>query len=134
MAYRTRINYTAQQKSEMWDSWQRDESLKAIGRVFDRPSSTVFGQLAPTGGICPFPGKRSQLALSLSDREEISRGIIAAKSLRQIATSLNRAPSTISREIQRNGGYHCYRATQADQAAWDRAHRPKLCKLACYPA
>jgi IS30 family transposase len=72
--------------------------------------------------------------LSLSDREEISRGLVAAKSLRQIATSLNRAPSTISREIQRNGGYQCYRATQADQAAWDRAHRPKLCKLACYPA
>jgi IS30 family transposase len=74
------------------------------------------------------------LALSLSDREEISRGIVAEQSLRQIATSLNRAPSTISREIQRNGGYHCYRATQADQSAWDRAHRPKSCKLACHPA
>ena len=134
MAYRTRINYTAQQKSEMWDRWQRGESLNAIGRAFDRPSSSIFGQLAPTGGIRPVPRKRSQLALSLSDREEISRGIVAGQSLRQIATSLNRAPSTISREIQRNGGYHCYRATQADQAAWDRAHRPKPCKLACHPA
>jgi len=134
MAYRTRINYTAQQKSEMWDRWQRGESLNAIGRAFDRPSSSIFGQFAPTGGIRPVPRKRSHLALSLSDREEISRGIVAAQSLRQIATSLNRAPSTISREIQRNGGYQCYRATQADQAAWDRAHRPKLCKLACHPA
>ncbi len=134
MVYRTRTNYSAQQKSEMWDRWQRGESLKAIGRAFDRPSSSIFCQLSPTGGIRPAPRKRSRLALSISDREEISRGIVAAKSLRQIATSLNRAPSTISREIQRNGGYQCYRATQADQATWDRAHRPKLCKLARYPA
>jgi hypothetical protein len=117
MAYRTRIKYTSAQKQEMY-----------------RPSSSIFGQLAPTGGIRPTPRKRSRLALSLSDREEISRGIAASQSLRQMATSLNRAPSTISREIQRNGGYHCYRATQADQAAWDRAHRPKPCKLACHPA
>jgi len=71
MAYRTRINYTAQQKSEMWDRWQRGESLNAIGRAFDRPSSSIFGQFAPTGGIRPVPRKRSHLALSLSDREEI---------------------------------------------------------------
>ena len=76
MAYRTRINYTAQQKSEMWDRWQRGESLNAIGRAFDRPSSSIFGQFAPTGGIRPVPRKRSHLALSLSDREEISRGIV----------------------------------------------------------
>jgi len=117
MAYRTRINYSAQQKSEMWDRWERGESLNSIGRAFDRPSSSIFGQLAPTGGIRPTPRKRSRLALSLSDREEISRGIVASQSLRQMAALLNRAPSTISREIQRNGGYHCYRATQADQAA-----------------
>ena len=134
MAYRTRINYTAKQKAEIWDRWQRGESLNAIGRVFDRPSSSIFGQLAPTGGIRPVPRKRSRVALTLSEREEISRGIVASQSLRQIAARLNRSPSTISREIKRNGGYDRYRATQADQAAWDRAHRPKQCKLACYPA
>jgi IS30 family transposase len=134
MVYRTRINYTAQQKSEMWDRWQRGESLKSIGRAFDRPSSSIFGQLASTGGIRPPIRKRSKRSLTLSEREEISRGIVAAKSLRQIAILLNRAPSTISREIKRNGGYDNYRATQADLSAWDRAHRPKLCKLACYPA
>jgi hypothetical protein len=59
MAYRTRINYTAQQKSEMWDRWQRGESLNAIGRAFDRPSSSIFGQLSPSGGIRPVPRIRS---------------------------------------------------------------------------
>ena len=130
MVYRTRINYTAEQKTEMWDRWQRGESLKAIGRAFDRPSSSIFKQLAPTGGIRPIPRRRSQLALTLSEREEISRGIAAKRSMRWIAARLNRSPSTISREIDRNGGQDRYRAGQADTAAWDRACRPKLCKLA----
>lgn len=132
MVYRTRINYTAEQKSEMWDRWQRGESLHAIGRVFDRPSSSIFGQLAPSGGIRPPPRQRSRLALTLAEREEISRGIAASLSLRSIATPLGRSPSTISRELRRNGGYDHYRATQADQAAGDRARRPKRCKLACH--
>ncbi len=131
MTYRTRIKYTAKQKDEMWDRWQRGESLKAIGRVFDRPSSSIFGQLAVSGGIRPPTRKRSRLALTLTEREEISRGIASALSMRAIATQLGRSLSTISREIKRNGSYDNYRATQADQAAWDRAHRPKLCKLAC---
>ena len=133
MAYRTRIYYSPQQKTEMWNRWQRGESLNSIGRAFDRPSSSIFNQLAPTGGIRPSPRKRSCLALTLSEREEISRGLVAEQSLREIATILNRSPSTISREINRNGGYDDYRATQAEQAAWDRAHRPKKCKLACHP-
>ena len=133
MVYRTRINYTAAQKAEIWDRWQRGETLNAIGRVFDRPSSSIFNQLAPTGGIRPAPRKRARLALSLSEREEISRWIVAAQSLRQIAAKLNRAPSTISREVNRNGGLKRYRATEADQAAWDRAHRPKPCKLGMDP-
>jgi IS30 family transposase len=133
MVYRTRINYTAEQKSEMWDRWQRGESLHAIGRVFDRPSSSIFGQLAPSGGIRPPPRQRSRLALTLLEREEISRGLVAHLSLRAMAVNLNRSPSTISREINRNGGYDHYRATPADQAAWDRACRPKRCKLACHP-
>ena len=130
MTYRTRINYTAQQRADIWDRWQRGESLNAIGRVFDRPSSSIFNMLSPSGGIRPAPRKRSRLALNLSEREEISRGLVAAHSLRQIATRLNRSTSTISREINRNGGYDVYRAAHADQAAWDRAPRPKPCKLA----
>jgi len=130
MTYRTRIKYTAEQKAEMWDRWQRGESLNSIGRAFDRPSSSIFGQLAPSGGIRPATRQRSRLALRLSEREEISRGVASHLSLRSIATQLGRSPSTIGREIKRNGGYDSYRAAQADQAAWDRACRPKLCKLA----
>jgi IS30 family transposase len=133
MAYRTRTFYTPQQKAEMWDRWQHGESLSSIGRSFNRESSSVFGVLSPTGGIRPAPRKRSCLALTLSEREEISRGLVAEQSLREIAAILNRSPSTISREINRNGGGDNYRATQADQAAWDRTHRPKQCKLASHP-
>jgi hypothetical protein len=80
MVYRTPINYTVEQKSEMWDRWQRGESLNAIGRVFDRPSSSIFGQLAPRGGICPPPRQRSRLALTLLERERVIirvRGILS---------------------------------------------------------
>jgi IS30 family transposase len=134
MTYRTRIQYTDAQKAETWDRWQRGESLNAIGRLFDRSSSSIFAQLAPTGGIRPATRKRSRLALTLAEREEISRGLAQQLSLHVIAAQLGRAPSTISRELSRNGGYDLYRATQADQASWQRARRPKLCKLACYPA
>ena len=129
MAYRTRIKYTAAQKAEMWDRWQRGESLNAIGRAFDRPSSSIFSQLAPTGGIRPPPRRRARLALTLAEREEISRGVVAGHSIQLMARLLGRAPSTVSREINRNGGRRHYRANRADQAAWDRACRPKPCKL-----
>lgn len=130
MVYRTRIKYTAAQKAEIWDRWQRGESLNSIGRLFDRPSSSIFNMLAPTGGIRPSARQRSRLALTLEEREEISRGIASDLSLRAIAARLGRSASTISREISRNGGYAGYRATQADPAAWERAGRPKRCKLA----
>ena len=133
MAHRTRIYYTAEQRAEMWDRWQRGESMTSIGRLFNRDSSSVFSVLSPTGGIRPAPRKRSRLALTLSEREEISRGIVANLSIRTIAVKLERSPSTISREIKRNGGYADYRAVQADQAAWDRARRPKQCKLSFNP-
>jgi len=133
MAYRTRIKYTAAQKAEIWDRWQRGESMTSIGRVFDRPSSSIYYHLSPTGGIRPPSRRRSRLALTLSEREEISRGIASHLSLRTIANQLERSPSTISREINRNGGLEPYRANQADKAAWDRAHRPKPCKLAGSP-
>ncbi len=133
MALRPRIKYSAEQKAEMWDRWQRGESLTSIGREFDRPSSSIFGQLSPSGAIRPPPRRRSRLALTLSEREEVSRGVVSHLSLCAIAAQLGRSPSTISREINRNGGLKYYRASQADQAAWDRAHRPKPCKLADNP-
>lgn len=134
MKQRTRIYYTQQQKEMMWDRWQRGESINAIARLFDRGHSSVQRILAETGGIRPAQRRRSRLALSLAEREEISRGIVAGHSIQAIARSLGRAPSTVSRELARNGGREAYRANQADEAAWDRAKRPKICKLAENPA
>lgn len=130
MTYRTRIYYTESQKAEMWERWYRGESLNAIGRLFDRPHSSISSIIRSTHGIRPSTRKRSPLALTPTEREEISRGLVAGLSLRSIAIQLGRAPSTISREVQRNGGVAVYRASVADKAAWDRAHRPKPCKLA----
>jgi IS30 family transposase len=113
----------------MWERWQKGESLNAIARRFDRGHSSIQRILAETGGIRPAPRRRSRLALSLAEREEISRGVISGDSIRSIAASLGRSPSTVSREIRRNGGRRCYRASQAEQAAWDRARRPKTCRL-----
>ncbi|KZK79068.1 Integrase core domain protein [Pseudovibrio sp. Ad46] len=134
MTYRRRIYYSAAQRAEIWDRWQRGESMSSIGRVFDRQSSSVFSVISPTGGIRPSDRHRGKLALSLKEREEISRGLSINASLRSIARQLSRTPSTISREVQRNGGRVTYRAAAADQAAWDRALRPKTCKLACHPS
>ncbi len=130
MAYRRRIFFTDKQKSEIWDRWQRGESMSSIGRLFDRASSSIYPLLERTGGIRPPERIRSRLALSLTEREEISRGLTAEMSLRSIARSLKRSASTISREVRRNGGTKHYRAAPSDAAAWDRAHRPKPCKLA----
>ena len=129
MVYRKRIYYTDAQKAEMWNRWQRGETLHQIARLFDRYHTSIRGILARTGGIRPRERRRSSRALTLAEREHISRGIVAGHSIRSIAATVGRAPSTVSREIQRNGGRHHYRASQADQAAWDRAHRPKPCKL-----
>jgi IS30 family transposase len=129
MVYRKRIYYTDAQKAEMWNRWQRGETLHQIARLFDRYHTSVRGILARTGGIRPRERRRSSRALTLAEREHISRGLVAGDSIRSIAATLGRAPSTVSREIQRNGGHHQYRASQADQAAWDRAQRPKPCKL-----
>ncbi len=129
MKYRPRIYYTEEQKTVMWDRWQKGDSLHAIARLFDRSHGSIAGILSRTGGIRPPPRKRSRLALTMSEREEISRGVVAGHSIRSIAVSLGRAASTVSREINRNGGRECYRACNADQAAWDRAHRPQRCKL-----
>ena len=131
---RKRRYFTESECELMWDRWQAGDSLHEIARFLDRSHGTVGGQISKTGGIRPAPRTRSSRALSLADREEISRGIVAGLSLRAIAAQLGRAPSTVSREISRNGGRDRYRANQADEAAWERAHRPKTCKLAQNPA
>ena len=130
MKQRRRIYYSAAQRAEIWDRWRRGDSLHDIGRVFDRGHSSVFSVLAPSGGIRPPPRKRSRSALSLAEREEISRGLVAGRSIRAIGAALGRAASTISREIARNGGSKPYRAAKADKRAWQSALRPKPCKLA----
>ena len=129
MKQRPRIYYTESQRSLMWDRWQKGESLQQIAQLFDRSHGSIQRILAESGGIRPAQQHRSRLALTLAEREEISRAVVAGQSIRSIAATLERAPSTISREIKRNGDRETYRASQADQAAWDRAHRPKICKL-----
>jgi len=114
----------------MWERWQKGESLQHIAQLFDRNHSSVERILAETGGIRPAQRCRSRLALTLAEREEISRSAAAGQSIRSVARRLGRAPSTISREIMRNGGQECYRASLAEQAAWDRGRRPKTCRLA----
>ena len=131
---RPRIHYTESQKALMWERWQKGESLQQIAQLFDRNHSSIQGILAATGGIRPAPRSRSRWALSLAEREEISRAVVVGDCMRSIAAQLGRAPSTISREIKRNGGQAGYRASRADQAAWDRGRRPKTGKLAAHRA
>src|SRR5512143_1221486 len=117
MKRRPRVYYTESQKALMWERWRKGDSLQQIAQLFDRNHSSVERILAETGGIRPDQRRRSRLALTLAEREEISRAVVAGQSMRSISTSLGRAPSTISREIKRNGGLKGYRANQAEQAA-----------------
>jgi IS30 family transposase len=133
MKQRSRIYYTEAQKAVMWERWKKGESLQQIAQLFDRNHSSIQRILAESGGIRPAQRQRSRLALSLAEREEISRSLAIGHPIRQIARSLGRAPSTISREINRNGGQTSYRAGCADAAAWKRSHRPKNCKLVDNP-
>jgi len=130
MTYRTRTYYTGSQKALMWERWKAGWTLHQIGQLFDRPHTSIHNILVKTGGIRPPERRRCAVALSLREREEISRGLMIGESIRSIAERLGRAPSTVSRELKRNGGQEGYRATMADNAAWDRALRPKRCKLA----
>jgi IS30 family transposase len=130
MKQRPRIYYTEAQKAVMWEHWRKGESLQHIAELFDRNHSSIQEILSRTGGIQPPSRRRSRLALTAAEREEISRAVVSGTSMREVAAKLGRAPSTISREITRNGGLEGYRANQADQAAWDRARRPKVCRLA----
>ena len=130
---RKRRWFTSTELAEMWDRWQRGESTKAIGRVLDRDGVAIHGRLAVYGGIRPRARSRSCRVLSLAEREEISRGIAARRTIRSMAVLLGRSPSTVSREIGRNGGYDNYRALVADERAWERARRPKRCRLVRCP-
>ena len=133
MKRRTRIYYTQTQKTLMWDRWQHGDTMHDIARLFDRGHSSVQRILTENGGIRPRERKRSSQCLTLAEREVISRGLASQLSMRTIATQLGRSPSTVSREIHRNGGYASYRASLAEEAAWQRALRPKVCKLADKP-
>ena len=127
----SRVWFTPKQKAELWKRWKSGQCIAAIARTLGRRNkSGVYRILAINGGIIPTPRHRALLALRLDEREEISRGLAAGRSIRQIACGLGRAPSTVSREVRRNGGSQGYRANWADQRAWDRALRPKACRLA----
>jgi IS30 family transposase len=125
---------TAAQKVELWRRWRQGESLTAIGRALGRIPKMVHYVVAGAGGIPPAPRQRARRALTLSEREGISRGVARGVSLRQISRELGRAPSTVSREVRRHGGSRRYRAAAADRRAWARSRRPKRCRLATSPA
>jgi IS30 family transposase len=125
--------FTLAESAEIWARWKKGEGLKSISRALGgRWHSSIYAHMRPTGGIKPPPRRRSSRALSLAEREEISRGIVAGRSVRSFARDLARSPSTVSREICRNGGSRRYRAEAADKRALAQALRPKLCKLATY--
>ena len=130
MTRRRRSKLTAAQKTEIWKRWKAGQSLHEIGRGFDKPHTTIHQFLLPSGGIAPAVRRRSRLALTLAEREDISRGIASGWSKREIARRLNRAASTVSREVRRHGGNPTYRAHGADDQAWQSALRPKRCLLA----
>ena len=125
---------TLAEKTELWRRWRRGESLNAIGRALGRIAHVVRYEAARTGGIPPPARQRSRLALTLTEREAISRGRASGTSVRQISRQLRRAPSTVSREVCRHGGRRRYRAATADAVAWARGRRPKRCRLATHPA
>src|SRR6202035_2673612 len=133
MERRFHRGFTAAEKKELWDRWKRGESLKAIGRAFGKPSSSIYFLVSPHGGIRPAERRRSRLALTLAERGVISRGSPSHQSARSMARLLGRSPSTVSREMSRNGGRDGYRAVPADENTWARARRPKCCKLATNP-
>ena len=129
----SRIRFTAAQKAELWERWKNGQSAAAISRALERRNKTGVERVVVLhGGIMPAPRRRALVGLRLEEREDISRGIAAGRSIRQIAQGLGRAPSTVSREIKRNGGSPAYRASRADRRAWNRALRPKPCRLALH--
>lgn len=133
MARMGRPGLSDSQKIELWRRWKDGQTLSEIGLALCRHAGSIHGVVSARGGIAPAARRRSALALSLAEREEISRGLAAGQSIRSVAASLGRSASTVSREIARNGGTRRYRASEADEAAWKRALRPKPCRLALLP-
>ncbi|ADW71539.1 integrase catalytic subunit (plasmid) [Granulicella tundricola MP5ACTX9] len=125
-----RHGLSAEEKVGIWRRWKAGESLHEIGRAFDKDHGSIQFLLAKHGGIAPAVQRRSQRTLTLAEREEISRGIASGSSIREIARGLERAASTVSREVARHGGRPMYRASEADDRAWKSALRPKVCLLA----
>jgi transposase, IS30 family len=128
-----RPGLSAAQKADLWQRWKQGQSLSEIGRALGKHAGSIHGVVSSNGGFTPAVRRRPRWALTLTEREEISRGVATKRSIRQIAAQLGRAPSTVSREITRHGGMHTYRAAEADARAWQRARRPKLCRLARHP-
>jgi transposase, IS30 family len=126
----TRFGLSAIEKRDVWSRWKAGQKLHEIGRIYDRPHSSIRAVLLPRGGIPPVARRRSRLALTLAGREDISRGVASGSSIREIASRLDRAASTVSREITHHGGRPAYRAHDADRQAWVSALRPKRCLLA----
>jgi IS30 family transposase len=118
---------------QVWLRMRAGQAAKPTARELGLCTGTVRAYLIRCGGIRPEPRRRAVGRLSLAEREEISRGLAAGYSVRAIAVSLGRSPSTVSREVNANGGRRRYRAARADLAAWARATRPKPCKLAGNP-
>src|SRR5271154_1265971 len=125
-----RFGLSAIEKSDLWRRWKAGQSLHEIGRAFDKSHSSIRCVVSLHGGFVPAVRRRSLLALTLPEREDISRGIASGSSMRDIAKALERAASTVSREVRRHGGRPEYRASEADQQAWKSALRPKPCLLA----
>jgi IS30 family transposase len=126
------VQLSEAQRSEVWRRWKAGESLHRIGRAFDRPHTSIHCVLAHHGGIVPATRRRSMLSLTAVEREDISRGLASGSSIRDIAKGLERAASTVSREVARHGGRPLYRASDADQRAWNSALRPKRCLLSIH--
>ena len=133
MGHMGRPGLSAAQKADLWQRWKQGQSLSEIGRALGKHAGSIHGVVSVNGGFIPAGRRRSRWALTLAEREEISRGMAAARSIREIAATLGRAPSTVSREITRGGGAPTYRAAEADAQAWERTRRPKPCRLATSP-
>jgi IS30 family transposase len=133
MASMGRPGLSAAQKADLWQRWKQGQSLSEIGRALGKHAGSIHGVVSANGGFIPPVRSRSRWALTVAEREEVSRGMASARSIGQIAATLGQAPSTISREIQRHGGAHRYRASEADAQAWERMRRPKPCRLATHP-
>jgi IS30 family transposase len=127
-----RFGLSAVQKCDMWRRWKAGQSLHEIGRAFGKPHTSIRCLVAPHGGFVPAVRQRSLLALTLLEREEISRGIASGSSIREIAKCLDRTVSTVCREVARHGGRSVYRANPADDEAWESALRPKRCLLSLH--